>query len=211
MEYLTSSLEKNNVTVNLKTQRSFHSLAIDSAWAAGWISYNWTKEPRFRIEREYNNTHVKLCLKYSLKPSMISCILTMRHAWIGTESFYKYMYIASGKVLRFYYWVLMKTRFVVHDHAEPPEHSPSDNSTRPIGQRSFGWNGFQVFSRLLLFFSLCVCVSHPLYPRTVGETAVDCVCHTPVTVAMVKEQVTPTTGPNYHPSFSIAYCRLLYC
>lgn len=158
MEYLTSSLEKNNVTVNLKTQRSFHSLAIDSAWAAGWISYNGTKEPRFRIEREYNNTHVKLCLKYSLKPSMISCILTMRHAWIGTESFYKYMYIASGKVLRFYYWVFMKTRFVVHDRAEPPELSTSDNSARPTGQRSFSRNGFQVFASLLLFFSVCVCL-----------------------------------------------------
>lgn len=103
----------------------------------------------------------------------------------------------------------MKTRFVVHDRAEPPELSTSDNSARPIGQRSFSRNGFQVFARLLLFFS--VCVSHPLDPRTVGETAVDCVCHTPVTVAMVKEQVTPTPGPNYHPSSRIAYCRLLYC
>lgn len=156
MEYLTSSLEKNNVTVNLKTQRSFHSLAIDSAWAAGWISYNWTKEPRFRIEREYNNTHVKLCLKYSLKPSMISCILTMQHAWIGTESFYKYMYIASGKVLRFYYWVLMKTRFVVHDRAEPPELSTSDNSARPIGQWWFP--GLRASFVTCIFFSVCVCL-----------------------------------------------------
>lgn len=55
--------KKNNVTVNLKTHCS-HSLAIDSAWAAGWISYNWTKEPRFRIGRDYNSTHVELCLKF---------------------------------------------------------------------------------------------------------------------------------------------------
>lgn len=100
---------------------------------------------------------------------MSSCIPTMRHGWSSTESVYKYMYIASGKVLRFYYWVLMKTRFVVHDRAEPPEHSPSDNSTRPIGQRSFGWNGFQVFSRRLLFFSVCVCVCLIPYIREQSE------------------------------------------
>lgn len=148
MEYLTSSLEKNNVTVNLKTQRSFHSLAIDSAWAAGWISYNWTKEPRIRIEREYNNTHVKLCLKYSLKPSMISCILTMRHAWIGTESFYKYMYIE-------YSWrhVSLCTTVLNHQSFQPAiiQHAllDSDLSAETVSRSS----------HVFCYFFLCVCVS----------------------------------------------------
>lgn len=59
--------KKNNVTVNLKTHKSSHSLAIDSAWAAGWISYNRTKEPWFRIEHEYKSTHVELCLNISFQ------------------------------------------------------------------------------------------------------------------------------------------------
>lgn len=108
-------------------------MVIDFVWVVGWIFYNGIKELRFRIECEYNNIYVKFCLKYLLKFLMILCILIMWYVWIGIEFFYKYMYIVLGKVLIFYYWVLMKICFVVYDCVELFEYLFSDNLICFIG------------------------------------------------------------------------------